>query len=605
MNNDTPEKNTDDLKTAGPAQAVLARLSRELIRDDPEGARELLDGLCMEDRVRAVMRFHGKTRIDLIHLSADSLGLVRALPAPELWITIKEMGEEDSISLIRMAAPGQIQHIADLEWWFNDSLDPLAVAYWFMLMNEAGPETVFNWFRHADEELLVSVFSRFFHVYKTDPDDEGQEPWRTFKNLWTLDDVYYLHFHDSNLAPTIERVLSAIRAQEPVKYYGLLDHVDSELFNEKEVAAAQFRNARLADYGFVEFDEALKIYAPLTETELERLEKEAPEPKEKWFAGERTPASEYPLSLNELPPLLGRALSLIQDLEVIEDLRLGFGALVNRVLVADIMDLSKIESIHQALSKTHYFVETGLGRWSDGDPERAAHLLRTQHVFSIFRAGYTGLLKLGKRAKQFQKEGWLKSVEFGLELLGGDGALLEGIIRLRPMYYGGADDKGTPIYRNFRSEQEVQRAEDALVRAQFTGKLFFETLGVTTDELKLLKDRHQALSLTWEAVFLTAAGQAFSGSGFCFAPLPLEDAKSALSLMLTDKPPRRLRDDVIKELEKRVTESLERLPEIGEADIVLGREFVEKSLRGIEDEARELDLETLDPNYFQAMVIIS
>lgn len=586
-----------------PAALAFSRLSRAMIRNDPEGAREILDGLDPPDRARLVMRFQGRDRRDLILLSSDSRELTRHIPAPELWITIKQTGEEDSMDLIRLAHPSQLQHFFDLEWWYRDELDPLSAAYWVMLIGEAGADTAIEWFRQADEDLLVSVLAKFFRVFRTDPDDEGAEPWRALKNIWTLDNVYYLNFFDPNLWPTFERFLSVIRDREQMKYYGLLDAIEALPASEREHEALRFRTSRMLDFGYVDFDQAMEIYAPLSDKELDRLENEAAGPGSERPGDADSPAPEYPLALSEAPPLLGKALSLIRDRTAIEDFKLGLGALTNRILIADDMDLSKLESVSRALAKVHSFLEMGLVRWSGADPERAARLIETRHAFHLFRAGYTRVLAAARRAHGFIKDGWPARTGLSLDLLGEGGGLIRGLVLSRPRFYGGADDKGAPLYREFTGEDEVRKVESALSRAGCLGTLFFEAMGASGDELKSLAD-FSLTPLDFETAFLTALGQALAGNGFKFAPLSPGDARVSLELLVGKEAPHRLTPGMAAQVEQRVEDALGRLASVGETELAGGRDFVSDCLARLEGECRELDLARLDPRYFRSMVIL-
>jgi len=593
-----------DRDDAGRALAdALGRLTPQLIRRDPELAAEIIDRLPLEDRARLVARFSGKDRLDLILASRESEALTRALPAPEFWITVKQVGEEDSLQLLSMASPDQVQHILDLECWHKDNLDALGFAFWIMIMNQAGPEVVMKWFGRADEEFLISALSRFFRVYRTDPDNEGAEPWRDFDNIWTLDNVYYLHFTDPKLAPTIERMMETVRANEEQKYYGLLDVVDALASPETEARALRLRSARLEDFGFVDWDESLGIYAPLSDRELGELLDAAPRAGQRSMSLERAVAPDYPLTLKEAPGLLGRALALVEDRVALEDFRLGMATLINRILIADSMDLARLESVESALDKAHSFVEMGLGRFSGGDLEKAGRVLGEINPLLIFRAGFTEVIGLARRAHGLKREGWPAKVPFGLELMGDDGEVIEGLVKHRPRFYGGLDREGAPVFREFASKADVDRARLALSRAQALGELFLDALGVSDDEIKLLKRAHLGDRLTWEEVLLTAAGQAFCGNGFRFAPLAISDAASALGSMLTGNKPRRLMPDVEDELLRRTVGELSRLASSDESKLELAGQFIKHALARLEDEVKDLDFADLDPRYFTMMVI--
>ena len=585
---------TDQDQRLGPAA-----LTRKLIRAEPERARELLDALPLSERAAIVASRYGRERLDLILLSAEAQELVQALPAPELWITIKEVGEEEAVELLRLAAPAQIQHLTDLEWWHQGTLDPLAAAYWLMLLSEAGSEAAVEWFRQADEELLVTTMAKFFRVFKPDPDLSGADPWRDQPNLFTLDDAYFLQFFDPNAAPILARFLSFIRAEEPERYYGLLDMVELTVLIEQEQAAHDFRMARLADFGFVDFDEAIGIYAPLSDAELARLLSESRPP-----APAPVAAPAFPLATAALPPLFGRALAQIGDPRALSELALGMGALVNRILIADALDLTQLESVSRALGKAQNFVEIGLGRVSGGEIDRAVEALTNLHPFILFRAGYTRPVELARRADRLLRAGWPARFRARPGFLGDDGLLLEGLLRPRPQFYAGADDRGAPLYREFQSAAEIERAAAALLRVNALGLVFFEVMQGSEADLSRLADFRVGAEVPWWTVLLTATAQALAGNEVRFAPLTLADARLALELLLTEARPRTVRPEIRAALVTRAEAGLRRLASAGEAEAVLGGELVAEALAKLEAEAAEFSLPDLDPRFFGAMIVL-
>lgn len=585
-----------------PVEEALSRLDHKLIREDPESARLILDSLRMEDRAELVTRFSGRARFDLIMLSQDAEALVKELPEPEFWITVKQSGDEDSLELLGMARPEQIQHIFDLEWWHHDRLDTLAVVYWLNLLSYAGPDVPVKWFQQADEELLVSAFGKFFRVYKTDPDNEGAEPWRDFQNLWSLDNVYYLHFYEPKTAPALERVLEQIRAEEDMRYYGLLEYIEGSLPLEAESEAFLFRTARLADYGFVPFEEAIEVYAPLSDAELSRLEKEAEESAAP--PPGRGPVPEYPLALAEPPELFASALREIADRVRRETLAMETGGLVNRLLIADGMDLNRIESVKNVLHKAYLYIEMGLQRWSGGEPSRAARLLYSQNIINIFRAGFTEVLLLARRSNRLLEKGWMSRTDYTRELLGEDAAVIGGLALERPKQYQGTDSEGAPVYREFSSFEEVDKARQTLLLAEAVGSLLFESLGLTDQDIGFLKQYYTGHELSFSTVFITAVCRVLAGGELVFAPLSEKDARVALEIAMTREVPRKVHEDVRSDLLERVEKVLSDSEEAGEVWRAKAREFADFALSRLEQEAGRLRLSDIDPRFLQCMVVL-
>ena len=365
---------------------LLPELTAKLLYEEPERAEEMLDALPLPARVQAVLERSDKERLELILLSEQSEALTQALPAEEWWRTIKEVGEEDTLPLVAMSSDEQLTYLVDLEWWYRETLDPLLVVRWWTLFLEAGPEVLPRWFETADEELLVLSLSKFMEVYTTDPDDAGCEPWRSFR-LFTLDDTYYLHFRDPNLAPHLEQVLRVLRDRFQDRYYTILDRVRTSVTAEEEETAERLRRGRLLDHGFPEPDEAVTIYAYLSPERRRALEKPAAARREGEGRAPAGAAPRYDLVKGAVPRLLGLALAGLEDPAALEEFRFEFARLSNQVLVADAAELSSLDALRAAVEKVYGYLEIGLEVWSQGDPAAAGRILHQQWLVHIFQAG--------------------------------------------------------------------------------------------------------------------------------------------------------------------------------------------------------------------------
>jgi hypothetical protein len=582
--------------TAGP---LLPELTPKLLREDPEQARELLDALPMEARVQAVLQRSSKERMELILLSEQSEALTQALPAEEWWRTIKEVGEEDTLPLVAMSSDEQLTFLTDLEWWFRETLDPLLVIRWWTLFLEAGPEVMPRWFETADEELLVLSLSKFMEVYTTNPDDAGNEPWRAFR-LFTLDDTYYLHFRDPNLAPHLEQVLRVLRDRFGDRYYTILDRARTLVPAEEEETAERLRRGRLLDHGFPEFEEAVAVYAFLSLERRRELEKQAGARPEAEVRPAAAAAPRYDLVKGELPKLLGSALAGIEDPAALEEFRFEFARLANRVLVADAPELSSLEQLRAAVEKVNGYLEIGLEIWSEGNIDQAGRILQRQWLIHIFQAGYSEAIRLQRRAKRLEEEGWFRQVENPLDLLGEPaGPILRGLLRKRPLWYAGPGEKGEGRFREFQARSEMVEAERAIAESEMLGRIFFEALNLPLDALLELGGRNLP-ALTWSAVLMTALVRGALHQRFAFAPLEAADLPRVLSEILTAPPLRQVRPELCESWAEWLERRLARV----DANLVApGRKFFEQSRLRLEEEFSRLDPDRLDPRFLATLVV--
>jgi len=564
---------------------LLPELTAKLVREDSERARELLDALPMEARVQAVLQRSGRERMELILLSEQGEALTRALPAEEWWRTIKEVGEEDALPLVAMSSNDQLTYLVDLEWWYREILDPLLVIRWWTLFLEAGPEVLPRWFEIADEELLVLSLGKFMEVFVVDPDDLGYEPWRSLR-LFTLDNNYYLHFRDPNLAPHLEQVLRVLRDRFQERYYTILDRVRTLIPAEEEETAERLRRGRLLDHGFPEPDEARAIYAYLSPERMRELEKKAEARHEVEGRPPAAAAPRYDLVKGELPRLLGLALAGIGDSAALEEFRFEFARLANRVLAADAAELSSLDQLRAAVEKASGYLEIGLEVWSGGNPASAGQLLQRQWLIHVFQAGYSQAIRLHRQARRLEEQGWFRQVENPLELLGEpEGPILQGLLRKRPLWYAGPGERGEGRFREFQARSEILEAERALAQAEGLGRIFFEALNLPLDALLEL-GQHNLPTLTWSAVLMTALVRGALHQRFAFAPLEAADLPRVLSEILTAPAPRQVRP----ELREAWAQWFQRRLERADASLAApGQAFFEQSLARFEEELGSLD----------------
>ena len=63
--------------------------------------------------------------------------LVHSFPAQELYLLVKDIGPEDALPLLAMAAHRQLEHLLDLELWQRDRISLAAAERWIDLLLKA------------------------------------------------------------------------------------------------------------------------------------------------------------------------------------------------------------------------------------------------------------------------------------------------------------------------------------------------------------------------------------------------------------------------------------------------------------------------------------
>jgi hypothetical protein len=409
----------------------------------------------------ALSEARGRKRLDVILGARDPQSLVRALPADELFLTIRDVGLADSAVLVQLASPEQFEVFLDLEAWHGDSFDPRKALPWLRAAragSQRDPKAAARWsrkLRELDREVLFLVLrdALAVHDLEVDPDPEIQSD----RFLRTPEGKYVVEFLVEGVEYVAVRgLVDDLIAEDPFQATRLLAALRWESPSELEETALRWRAGRLADLGWPSLEEALSWFA--------RPPKAAARPP-----GPPARRAGFFLATLARGTLLDRAAARLAP-DAAEAVEPQIVAAANAVLVADAVDPGDAEAVRGAFETARAYLEIGLEKVAGADEERAAEALAETPVKRIFQEGFGRVLELSWRAQHIR------------ERLGSDERLgspldeaLEALASKRPRYFAGIEapraEWGTVAAaayepRHFRSAEDLARMEDALLEAE-------------------------------------------------------------------------------------------------------------------------------------------
>ncbi len=415
---------------------------------------ETFNSLPFEKRVSIFKDLSAKAREGLISSVARPGEIMRALSPEEVYYTIKELGEENSLSLIAASTGNQLLYLLDMDLWKNDMFDTPSAARWLQILSSIGEDKMLHLLQTSDPELIVTAMSRFIRVEIRNPDVDLVEQRDTLP-AFTLDDVFFIDFMVHESEGAIKSFLQVLFEWNTNYYFGLMEELARGVNLETEEMAGKWRRSRLADKGFPEFDEALEIYQYLLRgqiTESISLSDEEVEERDDGFS----PHIWYPVKAFTEDTLFKRSLKEISDSGENDRLSMELAHLANKVMVADGRDPGSLEHLQGSLRKVGGYINIALEECCGDDVLRAAELLRANHVEILFRRGFSLILDLRKEAQKL-----LRDYDGGVENVGHPLAgLLKGLLQKRPYYAGNV--MGEERTRNFESLRDLQSIRSLL-----------------------------------------------------------------------------------------------------------------------------------------------
>lgn len=393
------------------------------------------------------LRVHTREQLDEFLSRDDAPRLVRAASFEEVFFTMKAVGLADSMDLLPLVTGRQVRGFIDLDCWRKDQFVRKPLMEWIAAFVQSGPDDTAKALSGIDEYVLALYLKDIVHVYEVDRDD----PPETTQMILTPDSRFGVEPIETGETATIAMLmLDALFKYNPKLGVSVLTLVRYTSRLELEETAYDNKTRRLEIHGFVDYFEAMSIYA-------------GPSPKESPPARdaeiEAIPGEEVP---GDLPSVfadslagaffLQKALSSIASPEEAERVSQELTALGNRVLSANLINMGELEGVRPALEEMRDTLNIGLELLTAGDGERAAEALGGSYVQTIFKVGFDRIARL-------RNGGDLLAAlpGFKLSMLDvPDQEFVEGLRRFKPVLSEGGR------YRNFRSVLEIEIAQSRL-----------------------------------------------------------------------------------------------------------------------------------------------
>ncbi len=440
----------------------------EWVKTQPRKVEDVLSGLSVEEQVRCVLGLDPQLQQQLLVLSEKAVEVTQSLPVEEVYNLIKEVGKEDSLVIIAMVSPDQLQYIFDVEWWQGDKFQPKQALDWIVLLDQCQDPETLQWFLSEDFDQKVVLFQAFFKVFKKDEMTDSYEGVEELEHF-TPDGVYDIFFKVDN-SKEIRKLLLLLHEKDQNLLYNLLEAVIWYPVTLTVERAYQWRVNRTAERGIPEFQEAMGIYSSL---DPETLKLKLPSLDE--LPSSRFKLSpKYPLAHLDETLFFTQCLAVIESEHRLETLRWELVYLANKVIVADGYELSSMDVRQRALRKTLGYINIGLELGAEGDLQKGAALLGQVWMQSFFQVGYEQLKQVRSAASSFIKENSSYIENF---ISATDKERLGALVFRFPQVMEKIEDSFN--WRDLKSMKDIEVVRDFLDRWKFYSRFVRQCLGLS------------------------------------------------------------------------------------------------------------------------------
>ncbi|MGD9192136.1 MAG: DUF6178 family protein [Desulfobacterales bacterium] len=419
---------------------------------------------------KEILELPPETAMERILEHPQPAALVHSFPEQDFYFLINDIGPEDSLPLLALASDRQWEHIVDLDAWQRDRIELTSVTRWMNLLMEADSKRFIRWF--LDKKLDFIEFYLFKNI-EVRVREHDQDPTEFGEDFFSLDGTYYfriIEFPPENESDKMaderrKRLINRLVEQIAAFDHSTLQHVLLEATHvlpaETEEECFRWRNVRLAEKGFLPFDEAVGIYQSIKPEELKKEStKVLPPPADE---PAMAPVPLYHWRMLKEENYFTRALTKIESQNVLQQIEVEFANLCNQIIVADNKSVRAREDLADIVKKVCGYLSIGLERLSKDsevvDVQKAAALITKYPLHRLFKVGFGGAMDLKWRAEKWLTNCWfagagLRLTFWGERWLG----VLGGLLIKKPMFYD--NYKTGVLYREFASFEDIKITED-------------------------------------------------------------------------------------------------------------------------------------------------
>ena len=476
---------------------------------------------------KTVLALPPEKAMDAILNAPQPAALVHSIPETDLYFLIQDIGPEDCLPLLSLASKAQWEFMLDMATWKADRIENRSLTQWLNLRFLADPNRFLRWFLDEETEFVEWYLFNNIHIWVLEPDEDPSDIPDVYM---TLDNMVFFRFipefddipdseeesqeTNEERFTFITRFLEKLLSEDPMQYLSVMQEIRTILPAETEEEAWRLRNVRMAEKGFLPFDEAVGVYQPLNPDAVPRRIV-----TRKKIGDIQTPVPAYVSAQLQADDAFVRSLNLLTHDPLLPVIQSELAALVNQLVAADQKTITSRSDIEEVVKKAAGYLSIGLDRLSEEprDLVKNASLIQSRMLSGIFRVGYGAALELKWQAQAWVKQSWFNLQKLPLSFWGEIWlGVLGGLLIKKPLYF---DNYQTGVlYREFGSIEDIQAT--GIVLDQIVQ--FDRLLATMTDELsRFFQAMPSRQSLSYKNLLLTRWVQSHIGLYPEDVPIPM------------------------------------------------------------------------------------
>jgi len=418
---------------------------------------------------------------------------VAALAPDELYYWLRDIGKEDAYPLLEYANGEQLRALVDIDAWTRHELSVPRWLDWLDLALAVDHDTAERFILAQDDELLMALVTGDIQVLPADADVNMIPDELAFFS--SPDFLYVVTVpREHPLEERMPQLMKLLWSADTDRAREIFQQAQFELHEANGEDLERFRTARLQDLGFESVNDAIEVFSTVPIKVLRRELEEARTAEGVSLIGTQPggttadPQRESSRMVSDLvlrgvepPDLLRAAVSALDERDRVT-FGNGFAYLTNKVFMAETGDLSRLDDLPEIARSAAALANLGLSYLAIESEERAAEVVRQVTPETLFKAGWTLVFDLSRKARRLALRA---GQDKGFSLFGSPiDEVIQAAAFLRPRYAEALDDPGRIGARPFATLEELSKVEAYIDEANLVLGAFERHFGLTLKALE-------------------------------------------------------------------------------------------------------------------------
>ncbi len=406
---------------------------------------------------------HLENKINISLTSKKNKSLIKKLMPQDILFLIKEIGSKNSSIILDILSKKQIQYMIDMDIWHKDKINIYKLNIWIKIFKTLGSKKAFMNFINLDIEIIAIYIKK--HANITDI-HQYHENFAKGKEIFAYGNKFSINpIHSTSSIRAIEFIKLFISKQyknNPIFTSNIIHSINFETISSLEESAFFWRNKRIQDLGFYEYEKTKSIKSNINSKEVIKFK--CQNNNKSIYFKNKNKKIHLPFSILDINKRRIKKFKIIFNIInksniIASDTYFNILNFAKNLHFSYDKDLSNKNSVNKTLTYLIKNIEISILYLIKKINYKT--IFSTFTICDLFQISNSIILNLSFKIKKIISKNYL-NIKFLLRLHLIDKKIISGLLKAPPLFYEHLISKNMKEFKNFSSSPEIKTTENLI-----------------------------------------------------------------------------------------------------------------------------------------------